>query len=262
MARTKKQNIHFRIIKHLREAHRLLGIWLALFLVFLAFTGILINHGNALSLDTSHVNSTLLLDHYGVKPPNDIKKYPLKNVHDQSNIYVVDNQVWYKQALLVDSQQRVVSVGSWLEFIVIVSSNKLYLFTLDSELVDVLDSTVGLPNGVNDISIIDDSVYLHTLDGVFLSVDHFETWQRVDFMPKNLVNKVEESVLTSAEKHQLSLLNRQQKLSWERVVLDIHSGRFLGEFGVWLMDVVAILIIILSMSGVYIWIRQSRAKRR
>lgn len=262
MIRTKKQTIHIRIIKHLREAHRLLGIWLALFLIFLSVTGILINHGNTLSLDRSYVNNIFLLDHYGVKPPKDIKKYSLTNKHDNSYIYVVDNQVWYKRNLLVDSQQSVVSVGHWLEFIAIATSNKLYLFTVDSELVDVLDSTVDLPNGIIDMNVVGDSVYLHTQDGLFLSADQFESWQPVDSMQKLDASKVELNILTSTEKEQLSLLNRQQKLSWERVFLDIHSGRFFGEFGVLFMDLVAILIIILSLSGVYIWVRQSRAKRR
>ena len=45
-------------------------------------------------------------------------------------------------------------------------------------------------------------------------------------------------------------------LSWERLILDIHSGRVLGGMGVFLVDLMAILFVLMAMTGVWIWSRR------
>ena len=45
-------------------------------------------------------------------------------------------------------------------------------------------------------------------------------------------------------------------LPWERVVLDLHSGRLLGPAGPYLMDAAAVILILLSASGLYNWVRR------
>ena len=66
-------------------------------------------------------------------------------------------------------------------------------------------------------------------------------------------NKVSEQKIDETK-----LNYRAQYLTLERIILDAHSGRLFGLFGVLFMDAVAIL---LSLIGIYIWIRHARAKR-
>ncbi|MEE9347086.1 MAG: PepSY-associated TM helix domain-containing protein [Robiginitomaculum sp.] len=50
-----------------------------------------------------------------------------------------------------------------------------------------------------------------------------------------------------------------------RVILDIHTGRFLGPIGPWLMGLAAILLCLLSVSGLILWARplvRSVSRRR
>lgn len=51
-------------------------------------------------------------------------------------------------------------------------------------------------------------------------------------------------------------------LTVDRVILDIHSGRFFGTLGPWVMDAMAVLFIILSVTGVYMWWHRSRELKR
>jgi uncharacterized iron-regulated membrane protein len=44
----------------------------------------------------------------------------------------------------------------------------------------------------------------------------------------------------------------------ERVILDLHSGRFFGKLGPWLFDIAALLLILLSLSGAWIWLKRRR----
>ena len=45
-------------------------------------------------------------------------------------------------------------------------------------------------------------------------------------------------------------------------MLDIHSGRFFGAYGVLLFDLIAVILIFLAFTGVIIWIRQSLKHRQ
>ena len=42
-------------------------------------------------------------------------------------------------------------------------------------------------------------------------------------------------------------------LNWERLMLDLHAGRIFG-LGPWLMDLVALLLVMLALSGLAIWL--------
>ena len=52
------------------------------------------------------------------------------------------------------------------------------------------------------------------------------------------------------------------QLTWDRVMLDIHTGRIVGDVGVWLMDLAAIAMIILSVTGAYMWWRRAKPKNK
>lgn len=45
-------------------------------------------------------------------------------------------------------------------------------------------------------------------------------------------------------------------LTMDRIILDLHTGRFFGEAGVWVMDIAAIAFIILSITGIVMWMRR------
>jgi uncharacterized iron-regulated membrane protein len=47
-------------------------------------------------------------------------------------------------------------------------------------------------------------------------------------------------------------------LPTERLLLDLHSGRIFGAAGPWIFDIAALLLILLSLSGTWIWIKRRR----
>jgi len=51
-------------------------------------------------------------------------------------------------------------------------------------------------------------------------------------------------------------------LPWERMLLDLHSGRLLGSWGVYLMDAVGVLLLILAPTGFFIWLQQWYRRRK
>ena len=46
---------------------------------------------------------------------------------------------------------------------------------------------------------------------------------------------------------------RGRGLTLERVMLDLHSGRIFGDFGIYIMDAAAVALLWLSGSGLWVW---------
>jgi hypothetical protein len=42
-------------------------------------------------------------------------------------------------------------------------------------------------------------------------------------------------------------------VSVEQLLIDIHNGRILGGIGVWLVDIISILLLVLSFTGLWMW---------
>ena len=83
----------------------------------------------------------------------------------------------------------------------------------------------------------------------------FETWDEV------IVDHWSERTSPSAEEMQvLEAAWRGKGVTVERVLLDLHSGRLFGRAGPLLMDLVAVFLIVLSLSGLVMYKVRSRRK--
>ena len=68
--------------------------------------------------------------------------------------------------------------------------------------------------------------------------------------------------LDEDEYEQLLVAYRGNGLKLERVILDLHSGRIFGDYGVYLMDAAAIALLWLSFSGLWVWNSRRRKMLR
>jgi hypothetical protein len=258
----KSQSLHNRLIRHLREWHRKLGIIAAFFIIFLSLSGVALNHTTTLSLAHQPINNTWLLDHYGIAPPNDIRFY------QDSALQVTNHLVWLNGKLLLESSADIISAGvmsakiaseTTVNVFVIASQTHLYIYNNQGEMLDQLGIEAGIPEGIEALSIRNDIIIVKASSGYYQSDSDFFDWQAISPLiePKWITAQS-----VSLQKEQQAALDyRSQFLTLERIILDAHSGRILGLFGVLFMDAVAILLILLSLSGVYIWVRYARAKR-
>ena len=97
--------------------------------------------------------------------------------------------------------------------------------------------------------------------GIYLSDTDFLDWQEI----QQPVEKIHWSVayaLPTVLHNAVVDQYRGQVLSLERLLLDLHSGRFFGGNGVYVMDTAAILLVFLAMSGTWIWIYRIIKQRR
>lgn len=250
-------SLHNRLIRHLREWHRKLGIVAAFFLIFLSVSGIALNHTDSLSLAHSPIRSSLLLDHYGIAPPSDVRFY------GDSKLVITNNIVWFGDKVLLESAADIVAIApmtimsekSWA----VVSKSQLYFYNHSGELIDQIGTESGLPNGIEAIALNQGTLVLKTPTALLQFDEAQFTWHKV--AENQSLQWISPSLLDKKAIAHAQLNYRAQYLTLERIILDAHSGRIFGLFGVLFMDFVGLLLILLSLSGIYIWLRYARNKR-
>jgi hypothetical protein len=256
------KSLHNRLIRHLREWHRKLGIIAAFFIIFLSLSGVALNHTSTLSLAHKPISNNWLLNHYGIAPPEDIRFY------QQGSLIVTNNLVWLDEKLLLESSADIISAGVMSinvssetseSVFVIASQDQLYIYNNQGEMLDQLGVEAGIPEGIEALNIHDNIVTVKASSEYYQSDSDFLEWQVIN--PLIEPSWIMANVVSSQQEQQATLAYRSQFLTLERIIVDAHSGRIFGLAGVLFMDAVAILLILLSLSGVYIWIRYARAKR-
>ncbi len=70
------------------------------------------------------------------------------------------------------------------------------------------------------------------------------------------------AVLPATIASELITTYQGQGLTWEHVLLDLHSGRILGQPGVWLYDAAALLLLFLALSGFIMWYQRYLKRNR
>jgi hypothetical protein len=241
------------IIRHLREWHRKLGIFAALFLIFLSISGIALNHTEAFNLAHHPIKNQWLQAHYGIKSPSDVRFY------EQNKLTVTDNYVWLNGSVLMEGEGKIISAGRFQKFWLVATTSTLSIFDNSGSLIDQMNSGTGLPSPITDMSISESFVILNTSTGYYQTDANLFDWTIVQTLvqPKWLKeSKAEISDIENAKQQ-----HQSQFLTLERIVLDAHSGRIFGDVGVLFMDLVAVFLILLSISGLYLWLRHWRAKR-
>lgn len=254
--RSRTKSLGKKLAKQLRPWHRRLGMFCALFIMLMAITGVVINHSNHLSIDSAPVQQAWLLDYYGITPANKLVIYQTQPLSLASS----DNLIWVQHQLAVEADSPIKGMITLGKMILAVDSNHLYMVSRDGELMEKQDASMGLPRGIEAIGF-DGQVWLKTHDEYFMADDDLIEWTKsMPFAPIPWSQALDTQA-AQAESDTISLLARSSHLTWERVILDIHSGRFFGSLGPWFMDLVALSLIIMAISGIYLW-QQSRPKKK
>lgn len=257
-----------RAMRFIRHWHARAGVLLGIFFLFLAFSGLALNHTDALGLAKHSLNTNWLMRWYGLKPTIPTQGYLFKDGYlaSAAGRWVMDGRV------LSETDQLTVGAITWGDMRAIASTGDLFLYLPDGQLVDKLSGTAlpGMPikrlgsiiSGVTH-SETKPQLVLETPQGRFVTTDGL-TWQTWASDPhKASVQPVwaNEQVLPGSLSASLNKAF-SPSLPLERIVLDLHSGRIFGRYGPMLMDIAALVLIILSLSGTWIYLRTVRRQSR
>lgn len=228
--------------------HRRLGVGIALVLVMLVVTGIILNHSSELQLDQKPVRQAVLLERYGVELPS-LASY---RVGERYLSLVGNNRLFLDEKEIAYCESPLHAAIQYQAGIVAVCSDQLLLLNTNGEIVERLSEAYGLPAGISSLGAFEGQLWLRAADGEFLA-DLNSLLFTAGAAPE-AVAWVEPNPPTAELAQQLTGRYLGNDVHWERLLLDLHTGRLFGRWGVYLVDAAALGLLLLSFSGVWVWL--------
>lgn len=230
----------------LHKWHRRIGLLASLFIVFLVLTGLALQHSDDLKLPTRHVTNTWLLNKYGIKP-NPIITYQLGNQtisHAGDSIYLSGKPI--------DAQAKILHGAIIVKNeIVVATSNSLLVIDNKGNLLDEISTRDGLvesPLGISQSE--NDTVIIRGITKYWEASNHFTDWNEYRGMHPHWVAP---TITLPALKQVIEKNDMSRQISLERFLLDAHSGRFFGQYGIYVIDAAAIMLLLLAFTGIWLW---------
>lgn len=240
--------------------HRRTGLLAVFFVLMLVITGIALNHTESLSLDERRVSNQVLLNAYGMELPP-LKSFAVGDAQlsqiagqdlylDKTRIGFCDAPLHGAVALPAASLSGAGGAPSvtagWL---VALCGEQLWLLEADGNVIERIGRDFGLPEGVSQLGLYGRQLVLGGAENYRVDLEQLQ-FQRFD--TEQAISWVEPVALPQ----RLQGLRREHSAagpSWERVILDLHSGRLFGNWGVYLVDAMAILFLAIALGGVWVW---------
>jgi hypothetical protein len=240
-----------RAIRFVRHWHARVGVLAALFLLLLALTGLALNHTDALNLAQKKVDSGWVMRWYGLQ-----SAAPQQGYLFESGYFVGDSERWVMDGYDLYAPSGVAVGAIEIDGIRYVATDaSLHLYQPDGSLIDQLSGPALPAQPIRRIGKHGTFIVLETSRGIFASADAL-TWESSSVadiiwaQPQALPDKVADEAAPYFA----------PSLSLERVLLDVHSGRILGRYGPYLMDIAALVLIALALSGLWMYVRTLRKR--
>ncbi len=244
----------------LKRWHGRIGVLAAAFVLLLAFTGLCLNHVSGWGFDRKALRSPTLLSLYGMAEASTVLSYPLGEAYiSQSNgqlFFQAEEIARCEGALVGTLTLSATSTGP----IVVACEQELLLFSPTLQLIEKIGVAYGLPVALKRVGLVDGELLLDTSGGLFVADLKALRWTAKEAgLPSNSSQWSTAKQVPEALNLALAESVDSEDITYERLLLDIHSGRILGEWGVYLVDVMALLFMLLAISGVVIWVRGKKA---
>lgn len=238
----------------IRRKHRSVGALASVFILFMVFSGMAINHADGLGLGQRHVSNRYLLKLFGINAPDDIRSFRFGD----DWLSFAGSQLYFNATAVAETQGGIGAVVSD-RWIIAAGSNELVLLDRKGRLVERISwqqagtlESIGLSG--------DGQVTVASSEGLWLADQELLAWQQT--------NSARETVRWSspapapAGLQQVIVRHYQGgRLSFERLLLDFHSGRVFGPVGMLVYDLLALAIAFLALSGLVLWLRNRRNGR-
>lgn len=231
-----------------RRWHRWLGLAVAIPVLVLSVTGVLLNHIESLSW-ASRPLPPAVARWYGAVLPETLQGVSVKgNWYTQleERLFINDTNAFYCKGPL----KGVVDAAP---LIVAGCADELLLIAEGYQLVERIGPAYGLPGyvqlgGHEGVLVLRQPEALVRFDvNQLVSVPYSGPWQAADL--DRLPAELEKAILRQSV---------PESLNWQRFLQDLHAGRILGFAGQLMMDLAALVLAILAVTGSIIWARTRR----
>lgn len=237
--------------------HRRVGLVVSVVVLNLCLTGVLLNHTEFFKLQDIPVHNSIILSLYGIQPPAVIAQSTdvgWVGQLDAKMLYIGDHSLGVCDGVFKGAV-TLRAYGSLL----IACESELLIVSSDFSIHERIGSIFQLPTPVEQLGVCGEDVCFISNDQVYLADLEKLQWSNID---RQLFSEIRVSDEIPTYHREIWLTNYQgSAINWERFFLDIHSGRIFGSLGVLIVDLSAILLIVLVVSGVWLWSKNSASKK-
>lgn len=245
----------------LREWHKRAGLGAFLFMGWLGVSGIALNQSASWGLDAARVDWTWLMAVYGLHAQSPETGF---KVADHWLAVSGEHSILDGKSLSTPVKPPIgfVSSGdSAHPMLVVASYDSVLLLKPDGTRVDELQAGLMLPvSSIERIGTAEANPAMAVIEekGLYGSVDG-ESWKKLP--AKTIVRWSTPSALTALQRQQFEKYSRPS-VAVEQLLIDMHSGRLFGRLGPYVIDLVGLLALWLSISGVWMMWRTNQARKR
>jgi uncharacterized iron-regulated membrane protein len=228
-----------RLRAFLYRWHRRLGLAAAPVVVVLVVTGILLDWAHELGLDRTNADAGWVRAVYGLPPA------PAAVAYRAGGRWLIS----IGDAIYLDAQPVARDAGPLVgaaaagALIVAASAESLFVLTADGDMVERLSGPL-LPGRIDALGAGDSVVVIS--GGEAYAADAALTRWAPAPMPPALATPAPAPEALLAE---VRADHGGARVTWERVLQDAHSGRLFGRFGPYVIDLAAVLLGLLVVSG-------------
>ena len=236
-----------------RRAHRWFGLAALVFVLLLSTTGIALNHTSAWHLDDTYVGWPWLLDAYGIDAPRPSASFAA----GEHRATLLGGRLYVDGRELARDIETLAGIAATGESLAVATGTEVFLFAESGDLVERMDLSTALPAPIAAMGLVNGEVAVQSGSALFRFDRNLLNLQSAAAVPEDTVRWSAPSAVPPEKSARLQDLYRGRGITVERVLADLHSGRIFTRFGPLLMDLVAVLLIGLSITGLMMWLRRS-----
>ena len=212
-------------------------------------TGVLINHTDHLRLAEIRLTHPALMSWYGL----DDSQMDLQGFQAEDDLWVsaADDRLYVNLDATSECLQPLRGALLFQELLLALCSDQLLLLDQSGNLLEKVTQDLGLPTAINRLGVSGKDLIMDIPSGhVVFDTTSLTTrsmltgetrWATEKPLPSEIASEID-----------------QTSIPLEKLVLDIHSGRILGSVGIWLVDLSALLLLLLTITGLWSWLRHEK----
>ena len=231
-------------LKKIVDLHRYIGLGICIFLVHLALTGIFLNHSIGLRLDKTFVTWPWLLNQYNLSVPEPVNIFTI----GKNNFSTIDGEVFFNDKPIFLAEEELLGAIQNRDTFILASSSTITSISKEGY---IINQDNVLPYIIKNIGIYGDEVVINdSEDKMWSSESINDVWKLTENMN---VQWSKEGSITPANHEKIRKYYVGDGISLEQVILDFHSGAIFQKAGKIFFDIISILLIILSFTGIWLW---------
>ena len=231
-------------LKKIVDLHRYIGLGICIFLVHLAITGIFLNHSIGLRLDKTFITWPWLLNQYNLSVPEPENIFTI----GKNNFSIIDGEVFFNDKPIFLAEEELLGVSQNQGTFILASSSTITVISNDGY---IINKENVLPFTVKNIGIFGDEIVINdSEDKIWSSESINGVWELTE---NRTVQWSMEGSITPINHEKIRKYFVGDGISLEQVILDFHSGAIFQKAGKLFFDIISILLIILSFTGIWLW---------